>query len=407
MAPSTVLAGQPEVVRRINRYSTLRGAERALSPSIRLSEAGEPDGPGVDLLVKLRKLLLDVRAVGGPTPDLPERLDEVDAQLAAMTDRVRARLTSTSMAHLRSTLPLIARDARGEASALLDFCIDDAGVAPEHAPLVEYLVTLLSCSQDRGAQIVRCDPTRVTASVERLCHRARSEADGESDRAARELFRAAFEVTGLRDLVPLVRRMRNVKSELGDRLFTTEVLRNAVAYNVAVANRIEVLMEIERLRDERERRLLDELRALDAAEAGGDARRNPSVLDSPGFHSVCEAVRDRLTGVEPVPGPSAKIASQVDVSRFGAEAVRAFGDAHDEGAAPLLRAALVLGGILETEAALDDHWRALEIDPTTPERVWADELDHTLAAAADQLSACGRNSEAGALSRARRGLARD
>ncbi|MGH0036738.1 MAG: hypothetical protein ACQGVK_17070 [Myxococcota bacterium] len=406
MSASTAITAQQEVIGRINRYSTLRGAERALYPSVRLRKSREDTGRGAGLLVTLRKLLMDLRAAGRPTPDLGERLAEVDLHLATMAEGVRSALEDVSMAQLRATLPPLTREARGEAASLLDFCLEGDGVAQEHVPLAEYLVTLLSSSPERGAQIVRCDPTRVTAAVERVCALARVRTGNACERAARELGNAAFEVTGLNDLVPLVRRMRAIKSDLGPDLFAPEALRSAVSYNVAVANRIEVLMQLERLRDHQEQCILDGLRALDAPGPGSiaeDGRHRPcSVLGSPGFHSLCEAVRSQLEGVEPVAGPSAKIAARIDIGELHAEEVCAFTDSLDEGASPLLRAAVVMGGLLPVLPELRDALQALDIDPAILVSQWLPELDAAMAMASGQLAGCGRGSEAAVVELARR-----
>lgn len=414
MSPTRTVAGQAEVMRRIHRYSTLRGAERALHASWPWRRGPDEPGASAGPLLTLRKMWLDLRAAGGPTPDLVERLEEVDAQLAALAARVRATLSALSMAEFRATLPPIARAARSEAAALLDFCIGSDGVAPGDVPLVEYLVTLLSSTRERGAQIVLCDPTRVTAAIERLCSTRTGHDDPESVRAARALADAAFEVTGLRDLVPVVRRMRALKSGLGPRLFGSEVLRSAVGYNLAVANRIAALAPRGHRRDDRERRLLEELRDLDGpappAPPPATLPRPPSVLDSPGLHSVCEALRERIEGGEPAPGPSAKLAARVDVGDLLPDELQAFAEPLDHGAAPLLRAAVVIASTHRDDGdhrgACDAEWRALEVDPELLASRWIPELASALARARDQLTHCGRGAEAVALERARGRLAR-
>jgi hypothetical protein len=183
-----------------------------------------------------------------------------------------------------------------------------------------------------------------------------------------------------------------------------------VTYNLAVANRVEALMDLERLRDREERRILDALQALDGpgAASGVDwATRRPSVLVSPGLHSVCEALRDRLAGVEPAPGPSAKIAAQIDVSGLHAHEVRAFTDGLDDGAAPLLRTAVVVADVIGDLPSLTEPLRQLDIDPLVLERDWVAELDGALTETAGQLADCGRAAEAGVFERARARLSRD
>jgi hypothetical protein len=287
-----------DVIARIRRYSTLRAAERALQPTVRLRRKHPTAALGLDLLIDLRELLTQVQSQGGASsggePDREELdLERVDSRLKEFSRKLEQTIGHTSLAQFRATLRAITRKNRAEATALLDFCLESEGRASRDLALVDYLITLLSSESVRGVKSLAFDPTGVSPALTGLCEREARRADLRCDEAGGEFRSAALEVAELEDLVPLVRRMRRVKNRLGRRFFAPDVLRSIVAYNLAVANRLEALLDAQRSEDAAMERTLRDLRALDEATAAEARSGCPgpqcSVFDSPGISALSDA----------------------------------------------------------------------------------------------------------------------
>jgi hypothetical protein len=207
------------------------------------------------------------------------QLEEIDAKLFRFSDQLSLVVKRTPLAQLRATLPFVAQSFPAEAAALLDLCISTTDFELEDPYLIDYLVTLLATDQVGGHRTLKCDPVTVSSGVTAQSQRHQQERgtdDPVAQRAARLLRDAAMEVSSASGIEPLVTRVRELKREIGLAFFDQDVLRSIVQYNMAVANRFELLSEQERSQDEAMQGTLS-VHHSEEGPALGDA--TPSPLD--------------------------------------------------------------------------------------------------------------------------------
>lgn len=268
---------EKDVVGRINRYSSLRSVERAISPSVRrrlpLADAGRRQG----VLVRLQRLLDGVFARGAAPVEAAidvAGLREVDVELDAFAGQLASTLRRTPLAQFRATLPSVVSSHRGDAVALLDFWLEQMSPGDDPLHLVDYLITLLSTDEVDGQITVVHDPVTVSAGVERAVRGLQGAwAPPDEKRAhdaASTLRASSVEVLHAVDLEPMVVDMRALKASAADVYFHRELLRSAVQYNATVKNRLAALLEIDRAQDASVVRTLEALRALDTPGEGDD-----------------------------------------------------------------------------------------------------------------------------------------
>ena len=267
--------GEKDVVGRINRYSSLRSVERALSPSVRrrlpLAGAGRRQG----VLLRLQRLL-DGALSRGATPIEPavdvESLRSVDAELDGLSDRLAGTLRSTPLAQFRATLPGVVTRHRTDAVALLDFWLDARRPDADSLHLIDYLITLLATDEVDGQITVVADPSTVSSGVERACRDlqgSRSDPDAKRASEAASMLRASsVTVLDEDDLESTIVAMRSLKLGAADVYFDPDLLRSAVQYNATVKSRFAALLDADRARDAAVMRTLEALRALDEPRPG-------------------------------------------------------------------------------------------------------------------------------------------
>ena len=332
------------VVRLINRYSSLRAAERALRPSVRDRRSLPTAALGRDLVATLQSHLEQVRALGAREDEEPSCVEEeveqvwtslrvIEAELADFVVKLGAIIKSTPIAQLRSTLPAVAAQYRAEAKALLDICLEVTDFETEPPFLVDYLITVLSSATTGGHRAIRYDPAQISPGVVSRCaeYEASFSTEG-AERASltsRALRNATMEVLVIDELEGMVGPMRELKRELGESFFDRDVLRSIVHYNVSVGNRFHTLFELEREQDVAAERTIAALEALDEV-ATGDAEVYVGYLEPPfaslGLRALEDALRLRLSGREPEAGAARDIVQKVDIDQLSEAEVEAFVD---------------------------------------------------------------------------------
>lgn len=248
-----------DVIQRITRFSSLRATERALRPSVRLRRVhASISDLGLGLLRALQQLQDDSAATAECRSEM---LADIDGDLDALDRALESLVAETPLPQFRANLPSIARSNRAETMALLDFCLATPERRNHHLSLIDYIITLLSSERVGNARCLRSDPAMASPGLSVLSDllAARYD-DSESGKAFRQ---ASYEVLDANDVVSVVERMRAVKLQLGEAILVPEVLRCVVSYNLAVSNRLEVLLDADRALDRGIATTLESLRSLD------------------------------------------------------------------------------------------------------------------------------------------------
>ena len=396
------------VIARVTRYSNLRGVERALLPSVRRRIRLPTTHLGSAILVRLQRLLEQLRrrderdrvVLVRAAREL-EQLDEALADFAAALTRM---VDEMPIAQLRATLQTMLDRSRGEVAALLDLCLEtfvpvDDGEPPHK---VDYLVTLLARQRVGEVAVLRCDPCAVTPGVAARCAAEDASPDLRAAEFARLFRDAQIELLGADDLEEIVQRMRKLKGRLGACWFDRDVLRAIVGYNVAAENRFRELYELEHRRDAAIERTLRALSELDLATPGRERpSASPADADAPGMRALEEALRDRLATRAPEGSLLRRLAESIDLDGLEADESAASGDGGADPTDVLTRAAVLVGLALRDLPSLTARLRELDVDVSSMETRWVRELDDALRAAIEALAKSGRAERAARLARTR------
>jgi hypothetical protein len=222
--------------------------------------------------------------------------------------------------------------------------------------------------------------------------RAESKSGDEAREAEREFHAAASSELGQEELEPLLARIRKRKQGLGQMLFVPCVLRAVVAYNVAIANRIDE--DLQQTKQESDQELSglaafvgdddDVELPLDAQklEAVAGPRRKAqevgSVFESAVIGAIAKAIRLRIEGSTPGTTTHERIASRVDLADLSDVERSYLSFVETKGRERALGLTVVVGLLIRTaaESALD--FRQIGISPERLREVWALELDRAL-----------------------------
>lgn len=401
---------EASLVARVTRYSSLRGVERALLPSVRRRVRLPTTHLGADLLARLQSLLDHARAGHSASPESREcvrqELARVDEALSSFAAALSRMIDETPITQLRATLPLLVERSRSEVGALLDLCLESfvPGVGGEPPSRIDYLVTLLARQRLGDLSTLWCDPCNVTAGVRRRCEAQDRTPDDRAPRLARRLRDARIDLLAADDLDDVVGRTRDLKAELGACLFDRDVLRAMVSYNIAAENRFRELFELEHRRDaaiERTLRALSELDMATPGPAAGHAGLGESSPSSPGVRALEEALRDRLVGQDHDADVARRLASCIELLPFDVRDGERAARARDELGDALTRAAVVVGLALRDLPSLTERLRELDIDVSRMKTNWVRELDVALQAAIGALAKSGRPEQAARLAHTR------
>lgn len=182
--------------------------------------------------------------------------------------------------------------------------------------------------------------------------------------AERVLEGAASQVLQEEDLGDIRDRVRRYKETLGRNILHPRVLATAVAYKVAMWNRVAAEIDSSRAIEQ----LADSLLDLDASQPLPVVESGEAVselLTSKSFERLLAALQARVTGSANRDVEAKWIIDALELESLRAEEVAAFSGEEADEATRLMRAALLVGLLMRRRSALDDALRVLEIDPDT------------------------------------------
>jgi hypothetical protein len=380
-----------EIRKRSRRFTSLRAAQRILAHSVHPSELEATFEQG-------RAVLLELQALdeGSDESTARERLEGIDRSLDEISAQTREILQRTPISELRAQLPRLAEEHPAEIEGLIDTVLEGDTGSDKNLRILEYLVTL-RCSEERGSR--RVVVRGAGAVAPQLSSLAEAGAEGFDPPAAEAVFADATRRLYRDEDVGAIRdRIRAYKKDLGGRILEPRVLEAAVAYNVAMSNRMAGLLEGSRLLD----RLADDVLAADRSprpreplDPGG------SVFDCRGFTALVSGLRARVKGDDPGEDAAGRIVSAFDLRSLSPTEVEALESDDEDLSSLLTRAAVALNQAVrqlpDGEAALRD----LGVDAERLEGAWLDELMREITTAAQKLLADGRFAEACRLSEIR------
>jgi hypothetical protein len=414
------LPTQGQLKARLLRLELLRGAARAVTPSIP-GQPGTPPFAGVELgetLGRLMERLVDAEVEGlDPAQALAakravaQELAAVDAELMVRGEELRELTDEIPLVQLRASLPTVARRRRFDVVSLLDLLIQDQTRIFERLVPFDYLITMLATEEHDGKRWVANDPVSLTPRLRFLCERAQSMYGEETVGIEQEFFAAAAPYGSHGDLNGLIARMRRRKNGLGHLTFVPGVLRAVVTYNVAISNLIEEEMLLAKLDSDHEIQGWEEFAErefgfADESEGSADWAGSPdadaanagSVFESPGVDAVVKAMTAGGDSASQGASAAERVVARMDVTQLDVEArakVSPIGEGHEERVVGLsIAVGLMIRSALESSLDL----RELGIDPDRLQEDWARELDEALDELVSQKVAANESEQACALS---------
>ena len=397
-----------EIRKRVQRFASLRAAQRALNRSLHPSELALANQQGRQILIELQAL--SSRAEEAECSPRSERekasdredLLRMDLLLHDISLRTRELLESLEISHLRSTASLIAAQHPDEIRGLIDLLLEGDLEDDKNLRTIEYLITVLSSDERDGRRILVREPSEVSPQLRKIAQRQLADGDAEYLVAEKtfdntmSLAHADPDIGATRD------RIRRYKENLGSRVLHPRILKAAVSYNVSMWNRVAGLVDGGRSID----CLADDLLGSEPAGEGLDsiapppspppAENAPDVLASKGFDRIVGALRDRLDR-QPVSDDLARsIIAAYELDSLDDAEREAF--AAEGEIAQLTRKAVALGLTIRHEAQVDDLLHALRVDPAQLRTAGVNRLKHEMSELARELFARGRHDEAFRLS---------
>lgn len=336
---------------RTRRFAGLRAAQRALARTVHPSELEEANRRGQEILILLQGLHARVESSGGWGPVDPGEFARADGELEELSRHTREVLDGVAIAELRATAPQLVSDSPVEAQGLVDLLLEGPLDSDKSLRTLEFLITLLATEEHGGRRIRAREPSEVTPRLAECC-RAWLEEGADPD-AERAFLSAAGMLDSAEDIGVVRDRMRGYKEKLGRGLLHPRVLAGAIAYNVAMWNRVADLIAGGRAIDH----LAGEL--LGGAEAGGPASTGAGVGEGPaarpagrglferrGFARLEAALRARITGGEVSDELAERVAVACRVDGLRPFEATAFEAGPEDESARLVRAAVSLGLVL-------------------------------------------------------------
>jgi len=389
-APVEAGTVRPEDIQeRSRRFASLRSAQRALTDALHPQELQRTVEQGRAVLVDLQAMSLRLKEAGDdPAPERSE-LEPIDRRLDDISARVRETLGRITISELRASLPLLSSQQPETVRGLIDVVLEGDTENEKTLRLLEYLVTLLACEERGGRRVVARQPLEAAPRLGAYSERRIDAADPAVIAAERMFERAREELLEDQDLGLLRDRVRRYKEELGGRILHPRVLAAAVAYNVAMWNRLADVIEGSHTLD----RLAEDLLQLDDE---GPAPTH-SIFDSAEFGRLVSALRMRLAGDPNEDGASANLVAGFELGSLGPVELELFEVAEDDHPASLVRYAVTLGLVVRHRPRLDSTLEGLGIDVSILDAQWLREVAREMMATARKLLAQGQYVEASRL----------
>jgi hypothetical protein len=397
-----------EIRKRVQRFASLRAAQRALNRSLHPSELALANQQGRQILIELQAL--SSRAEDAECSPRSERekandrddLHRMDLLLHDISLRTRELLESLEISHLRSTASLIAAQHPDEIRGLIDLLLEGDLEDDKNLRTIEYLVTVLSSEERDGRRILVREPSEVSPQLREIAQRQLADGDAEYLVAEKTFDNTMSMAHDEPDVGATRDRIRRYKENLGSRVLHPRILKAAVSYNVSMWNRVAGLVDGGRSID----CLADDLLGNKPSVEGLDpiapppspppAEDAPDVLASKGFDRIVGALRDRL-GRQPVSDDLARsVIAAYELDTLDDAERDAF--AAEGEIAELTRKAVALGLTIRHEAQVNDLLHALRVDAAQLRTAGANRLKHEMSELARELFARGRHDEAFRLS---------
>ncbi len=415
-------AGLREAVHeRVQRFAALRSVQRALTPSVREAEQLFPPEQVRDVLERLRSLTqaspgeaeaggeCDERALA---PGEPESLAELDDRLDEVASRLLDALDAVSLAQLRATLPTSATTYPEEVLALLNLCASNARGHAQRIRVAEYVLTLLSSDLREGVRSLVRDPQQMSPAIAALGMDQREKLDSRFDPAdvAVQFRAAAVRLQQDDGIQATLEEMRALKEDLGEAIFLSEIICDAVAYNIGVWNRQEELLDEERTSDRiAEVDLLfstevefeqEDLEGKPEPESEEKARsvEEAAQTQAEGIARVEEAIGRRIRGEEPTPGLPGMLTLELDPATLGDRERHAYSEDSDDPSAKLIRTIVATAVVLQHLPEGAERLREIDLSQAVLQGDWIRHLSQEIQRAMRTLVAASRYEDARALS---------
>lgn len=369
----------PELRKRIERFSLLRAAQRALARCMHPAVLDPLREHGRQLLIHLQEA----------APEASEIHDEVafrdiDRQLGHHLGQTQELLGRLEFSQLRAAGPELCREKPEELRALVDVILLGSLADDQEIRLAEYLITML-CIEDRDGRRTQVRDPRDQAKTLREIELPLI-AESDVCAAVAQLQEAADSLIRGGDHGDVRDEIRGFKQELGAGILHPEILAATVAYNVAMSNQVSARIDSTLALDQ----LADDLLAdLDHPDAGGG-----DLLHGREMESLVAALRARILGVQGAGDPASRIAKAFRLDGLVAREVEALEDPEGDDLNPLIASAVVLGCSLRQGAALTELLAEIGLDPDELENLALPALLREMGAASSKFFADGGYAQA-------------
>ena len=384
----------------IERFAALRSAQRALAPSVRDVQDIFPPERVQDVLSRLRSLAQCKQGEAQSAPAGEEKLvtlGNLDDELNGISSQLLEALDRIPFAQLRASLPSTVRTYPEEVLALLNLCAANAHGHAQRIRISEYALTLIASELRGGVRSLSINPDGLSVGITALAegHREKLDPSFDPEKVARDFRTASERLRENSDIEPTLMEMRKLKEDLGDAIFLPEIVRDVVAYNIAVWNRQAELLDQARTSDQ-----LAEAALLFSTEIEPEPRSVEEVARTQmaGMARVEAAVARVVRGEEIEPDPAGELTLGLDPAALGAHERGAFVSDSDEPLAQVIRSMLATAVVLQQLPEGDERLRELELTPSVIQGDWIRHLSQEVQQAMRRQVAASCYEDARALS---------
>jgi len=346
---------------RIEYFASLQAAQRALGHSVDLTELAAVRAKSRELLIELKSISSGAQDGDDASSQTPG-LVRIDRALAEQADHTRAILSQIDFAQLRATIPDLSIEHPEEVRGLIDLLLSGDLDDGKNLRILEYLITILATRCQGSHRILVGDPTSVSALAPKVAAELEATAGTDYLVAERFLEEATCKVLQEDDIGDIRDRVRRYKEALGRNILHPRVLATAVAYNTAMWNRVTTEIDSSRAIEELADALLFADSSQDLPAVEGDEPIS-ELLSSKPFERLLSALEARVTDRAVRDAEAKWIVDALDLESLRTEDVTVFSRDEAGEATWLMRAAVLVGLLLQRRSALEDALRVLGVDP--------------------------------------------
>jgi len=360
--------GSAALEERLRRFTGLTAAQRALSRSIHPAEIAPLHEQSRALLIELRDLA--GRKKEGAAPE--SVLEHIDRALVEQSEQTRTFIDRIDMRQLRATIPMIAHQHPDEVCGVVDLLLGGDLGSDKNLRTLEYLITLLCAEEVSGRRRIRRSPSELTELLRATCEAQKTAADSDWLVNERMLEQATDKVMQGGDVGEIRDRIRRCKEDLGVQMLHPGVLMAAMKYNVAMWNQVAAEIDSSRSIEE----LASDLLAADEGELPMPlpGSTGSSLLDSQDFAGLLQTFTARVRGEEPEPSRFDRIVDRLPIDRLPPARVEDFDDPDPDTVTWHVRAAVMMGLVLEGLPTTGDALTVSGLDPVEFTTTAYDEL---------------------------------